>query len=222
MGIHKPKSVGPQDGPPQTQAAPAAPVNTNTGRTVRPLASDGPFSTVTPAQAEALQRRMASGKPWTTEQRAALTLYTGGRFRRINGSLRFGKANPNDLTAAATIRTAMREIPQDITVNRIATGAAFGFPKAMAISPEDAATLVGRTFHDPGFTSTTVNSRRGWVRMQISVPAGTRGAYVESITKNRGETEMILDAGTHYRIDRVGRTMEGDTLMYVTVVGQDD
>lgn len=197
-------------------------MNTNTGATVRALTSTGPHATLSPAQAETMQRRMAAGQPWTAGQRAALTLYTGGRFRRINGALRFGRANPNDVATAAEMRRAMREIPQDITVNRIATGAAFGFPQGRSIAPADAATLVGRTFHDPGFTSTTVNSRRGFVQMRISVPAGTRGAYVESITKNRGETEMILDAGTHYRIDKVSHNIEGDTIMHVTVVGQDD
>lgn len=205
-----------------TQQVVTAPVNTNTGATVRPLASDGPFGALSPTQAEAMQRRMAAGQPWTAEQRAALTLYTGGRFRRINGALRFGRANPNDVAAAATMRTAMREIPQDITVNRIATGAAFGFPLSRTIPPGEMAGMVGRTFHDPGFTSTTVNSRRGWIRMNISVPAGTRGAYVESITKNKGETELILDAGTHYRIISVETNREGDTVMNVVVVGQDD
>lgn len=189
---------------------------------MRPLASDGPFGAVTPAQADALQRRMTAGQPWTAEQRAALTLYTGGRFRRINGALRFGRANPNDVTAAANMRAAMREIPQDITVNRIATGPAFGFRDSMAIPPGEMAGLVGRVFHDPGFTSTSVASRRGWIQMRISVPAGTRGAYVEGVTKNKGETEMILDAGTHYRIDRVEQNRDGDTIMHMTVVGQDD
>lgn len=200
----------------------APPVNTNTGATVRPLASDGPFGAVTPAQAEALQRRMTAGRPWTPEQRAALTLYTGGRFRGINGARRFGKGRAADVAAGEQVRAAMREIPQDITVNRIATGAAFGFPRSMTIPPGEMAGLVGRVFHDPGFTSTSVANRRGWVQMRISVPAGTRGAYVESVTKNRGETEMILDAGTHYKITKVETNRDGDTVMHVTVVGQDD
>lgn len=197
-------------------------MNADTGRTARPLASDGPYAALTPTQAEAMQRRMTAGQPWTSEQRAALTTYTGGRFRRINGALRFGRANPNDLALAADMRAGMREIPQNITLNRIATGAAFGFPLSRTIPDSEMAGLVGRTFHDPGFTSATVNSRRGFVRLSISVPAGTRGAYVESITRNKGETEMILDAGTRYRIDRVEKNREGDTVMHVTVVGQDD
>ncbi len=197
-------------------------MNPTTGATVRPLASDGPFGALTPAQAEVMQRRITARQPWTDEQRAALTLYTGGRFRRINGARRFGKANPADLAAGDRMRTAMREVPQDITVHRIATGAAFGFPDSRTIPADQMAGLVGRTFHDPGFTSTTVNSRRGFVRMNISVPAGTRGAYVESITKNKGETELILDAGTHYKIISVKTNHEGDTIMDVIVVGQDD
>jgi hypothetical protein len=205
-----------------TPTAGAVPVNRNTGATVRPLASNGPYSTVSPAQADALHRRMTAGQPWTAGQRAALTTYTGGRFKRINGGLRSGKTNPTDTATTADMRASMREIPQDITVNRIATGAAFGFPDSRTVPPGKMAGLVGRVFHDPGFTSTTVNSRRGWIQMRISVPAGTRGAYVESITKNKGETEMILDTGTHYRIDRVETNREGDTVMHVTVVGQDD
>ena len=211
------------DAKPAVDAGPAAgkPVNEATGRQVRPIKGSGPYADLTPKQADALHRRMTADEPWTPQQTAAVRRYTGPAYKDINAVLRTGEGKDVDRTAAEQIHGAMRAIPKDITVNRAVSAHAFGYD-GRTIPAADADSFAGRTWHDPGFTSTSVAGRGNkFVQMRISVPAGTRGTYVESVTKNKGETEMLLDRGTHFRITRVERRGE-DTIMHVTVVGQDD
>lgn len=208
---------------PATLPKKAAPRATVGG--MRALASDGPFATLTPAEAEAMQRRMLAGKPWTARQRAELRRYTGDDYVGINGAARTGKGSDGDRAAVGVMREGMREIPEDITLTRNIQANTFGMKGLRGgneLSDREAAQLtVGRAFHEPGFSSASVGSRGNGLRLRISVPKGTRGAYVDSISQNKGETELVLDAGTHYRIDRVERHLLKGTIIHVTVVGQD-
>lgn len=213
----------PQGGAPTGSTT--APVNPATGVTVRPLASDGPFYAITSDGAEAMQRQMLAGRPWTADQRAALRRYTGDDYRGMNGAARTGAGTSADRAAVATMRGGMREIPDDIVLTRSVQANMFGMKGLNGgneLSDREIAQLTpGRTFHEPGFSSASVGSRGFALRLRISVPKGTRGAYVDSISKNKGETEMVLDVGTHYRIDRVERHLLKGTIIHVTVVGQD-
>ena len=212
---------------PKSVPAPASahPVNPATGATVRPIASGGPFRTITPAEAETMQRQMLSREPWTAKQRADLRRYTGDDYAGINGVARTGKGSAADRATVPVMRSAMREIPEDISLTRSVRADAFGLRGLNGgneLSDREVAQLTpGRTFHEPGFSSASVGTRGNGLRLQISVPKGTRGAYVDSISQNRGETELILDVGTHYRIDRVERHLLKGTIIHVTVVGQD-
>jgi len=166
---------------------------------------------------------MMDGNPWTESQRVALVAYTGFDYEGINGGLRSGNESAEGRAAVAQIREGMRSIPEDIVVHRGVDARTFGYSGAQ-IPPGDGASLVGRTFNDPGFSSTSVDTPLdGWVKMRVTVPAGTRGAYVESITATQNEHEMLLDRGTHFRITHVEYDEEEEvTIMHVTVVGQDE
>jgi hypothetical protein len=216
---------------PGKAAAPAVAAKAPTKAATGP-AKPQSYATITPAQAETMQRQMLAGQPWTPKQRAALTRYTGGDYVGMNGHLRVGHGGPADQAAVVEGRAAMREIPQAVVAYRNNVGAhRMGFPPAIAalikagrdVPQAELDKVVGRSFHDRGFSSTSVVGRsRGGLSLKISVPPGTRGAYVESLTKEKGEHELMLDAGTHFKITRVQRDLANSgVIMHVTVVGQD-
>ncbi len=178
------------------------------------------------ARAVELQREMLKGKPWTAAQRAALRAYTGEDYVEINKALRKGGGSQKTRATIQNARKAMRKIPEGVTVFRgMGSGSAFGFPKNKKLTRAMVEGLVGRTWSDPGFTS-TATSDGGYgagqrIRAVITVPAGTRGAFVEEITQNLGENEMVLDAGSHFKI--TGYDWRGDqVVLKMEVVKQDD
>lgn len=208
-----------------------APIPNGRGGAVRPLrAAPGGYRDLSlkhlrdsDTEAAALHKRMQAGRPWTWEQREALVDYSGEAFRRMNGVLRgTATSTPEVRRLNDDAHAAMREIPENIVTHRGVTSHAFGFYGA-PISDAQAAALVGRTFHDPAFTSTSINPRpSGSLLLRVSVPAGTRGAYITSISKNDDEFEMLLDRGTHYKITKFERDKYGALVLHVTVVGQDE
>lgn len=205
-------------------AEPAKPVNPKTGRTITPLKSDGPYRNLTPEEADALHERMTDGRPWSAGQVDALVAYTDEDYAPINTALRKGKGGSAGIQAkTATLRSAMREIPEDIVISRALDASAFGYGEDdYEIPRADVDSFVGRTFHEPGFLSSSIDRRSAdYVELRISVPAGTRGAYLNSISEYPQEREMLLDRGTHMKITKVERRGE-KTIMHVTVVGQDD
>jgi len=185
------------------------------------------FKTIDATRAAALQQRMLKDEPWTPAQRAALRTYTGDDYVKINAALRKGGGTAKTKATAGDARQGMREVPEDVMVYRgMGSGTAFGFVRNKPVTPAMIETLVGRSFHDPGFGSTAIREGgygfRQRIRARISVPAGTRGAFVEGITKNAGEDEFVLDASTHYRITGYEVTGEGQYTLNMEVVSQDD
>lgn len=193
-------------------------------------ASTGPrnFELIDDAGAKAMQRKMLKKQPWTASEKAALKTYTGNDYVEINSMLRNTENSGNPATKAVIrqARKAMREIPQDIMAFRgMGSGTAFGFSRDKDISKAQLDGLVGKTYHDPGFTSTSVQEAGyGYgqrIRAHISVPAGTRGAYVEGITQNKSEREIVLDAGSHFNITGYKQDKDGNVVLYMEVVKQD-
>lgn len=190
-----------------------------------PTLKERNYKAVSAERAAELQAQMLKGKPWTREQRDGLRTYTGVSYSDMNGALRYGGGPERIRRHITNARAGMRETPEDITVYRGAgRGTAFGFGKGRITNAQLEA-LVGKTWSDPGFTSTA--TRKGGygsglrVQTVINVPAGTRGAFVEGVTQNKGEDEFVLDAGTHYKITRYERHKGGKVTLHMEVVKQD-
>lgn len=75
--------------------------------------------------------------------------------------------------------------------------------------PDDLGGLVGSTYRDDGFTSTSIFNSNNFVGegeylMHISVPSGTgRGMYVNDLSTSKGEYEFILARGSEFTITSV-------------------
>lgn len=190
-------------------------------------AASGTYRTLTRAQAAAMQRKMTKGQPLTPAERGALRTYTGEKYTTINGALRKGGGTPKTKATIANARKGMRPTPENITAYRgMGAGSAFGFIRNKKITDAQLDALVGKTWSDPGFTSTAIRDG-GYgsgqrLRARIAVPAGTRGAFVEGFTQNKGEDELVLDAGTHFKVTGYERHPGGKVTLIMEVDKQDD
>ncbi|MGW9351062.1 WXG100-like domain-containing protein [Nocardiopsis flavescens] len=90
----------------------------------------------------------------------------------------------------------------------------FGFDHLAPGGTEDPASLVGRTFTAPGFTSVSLGTRPSASGgaptdiIRLSLPPGTRGLWVGDRSLHPGEREIILARGTALRVlsfERWGR-----------------
>lgn len=210
----------------------AASVPNGSGGMVRPIVASGRFRDMRaknfsdpPTGAAELHQRMRGDTPWTEEQAKAYQVYSLDDYRRINDVAR-GRRKTDSVTAeqSAAMRAGMRPIPDNVIAYRTVHPEAFGFPGTHdKLTDAELQGLVGRVFHDPAPTSTSLNSRMNRVlQLRIKVPAGTRGAYIADVSSAKTEYEMLLDFGTHYKIDGFTRTPNGDTVLNLTVVGQDE
>ena len=155
------------------------------------------FTDISPRDAQTMMNSMLAKQPWKPSERAALRYYTGHNYVGMNGALR--KTADVTETMAKKVREAqagMRPSERAMVVHRGADVRQFN------VSSVDQS-LVGKTFQDNGFMSTSVGSNpafSGTVRLDIEVPEGTPVAFVQSISHYASENEMLLAAGTRYKV----------------------
>ena len=159
---------------------------------------------------------MQNGQPaWTAAQKAGLKTYTGSSYSTMNGALRAGQSISD--TMARHIRAAqagMRPSTRPMLLHR---GSGTGQFKSLGVthgaSFSDIKALEGQEFVDDAFLSTSVGGSAAFggqpVLLEIEAPTGTPMAYVDHISLNRGENEMLLAAGTRYKILTVSQSGTG-------------
>lgn len=153
------------------------------------------FQVISTDKARAMQDRMTR---WTSDQKSALTTYTGGSYSSWNRHLRAGRTPTSEHQAAID---GMRAVDEDFIVHRGTNLDQFGVN-----SYEELLAQTGSIYSDKGFMSTSVGGQSafsGTVRMEIEVPKGTMGAYVKEISLHRGENEFIVAPNTKFKILQV-------------------
>ena len=157
-----------------------------------PLPSDSAgFKDISPDDARQMQANLYK---WTREEANALTTYTGGSYSTINGALRQGGTN----ATARHMQSGMRPMPRDMLVHR-----GCNFQQFNLGSYEQALQLVGKEVTEKGFLSTSAGGTpafSGSVLVDVEIPAGTYGAYVQSISHYYNEKEFVVAAGTRYKV----------------------
>lgn len=179
-------------------------------------------------------------KRFTEEQKLEVYNYTGFGYERTNATARgLIEPMPFERNRIAQIDAAIERaarVPRNVTVTRTAAPAAFG-----NVSKLDAQALVGRTFHDDGFLSTSVEATGvGEVAdgkaapdflLRITVPKGTKAIYVSNENAGvqnhlsgfgRKENELIVGRGADLRVDRVEVPDDpaAPVTLHVTLLGQ--
>lgn len=179
-----------------------------------PNATVTKFDVITSQSAIIMQKNMSSTYgAWSPKQVTSIANYTASGYNSINGILRkdpsYTKSKnnvetKNILLRAKNIQSAMYPIPRSIQVYR-GTGAN-QFPGVTAhASFDDIKKLEGKKFIDSGFVSTSVDPDKTFsgVKLTIDVPEGTPAAYVDQVSSASGERELLLAAGTKFRVKSV-------------------
>lgn len=203
------------------------------GEKVQKLAGPGAHDTALPASAfKAVttyemqksqdQYMKAQGLKWSPSVKQSITSYTGSAYQTYNNYLRGDvPGNPQTKQAVVNIQSAMMPLQEHILLKR-GTGWD-ALPKGFRSSHE-AKALIGKTFQDHGFVSTTVAGESGHfsgqpLQLEIEAPAGTPAAFINSISHFKGhENELLLAAGTKFKVISV-TDKHGHTLMRVRIVG---
>jgi hypothetical protein len=203
------------------------------GQKVQDLAGPGKFDksipesaffAATSPQATKLQNEYmaANGIKWSAKQKAALKRYTGNGMNAYTGMNNWlrgdGSFGPNVKQDVIDIQSAMIPMPQHMLLKR-----GTGWPPDIASFSSHPEDLVGKTFEDKGFMSTSVAGAGGHfsghqLQLTIEAPAGTPAAFIQGLSQYGGENEMLLAAGLQYRVISVTK-VGGKTQMRVRVVG---
>lgn len=173
--------------------------------------------------------------PGLSENEAeAIEAYTRGEHESVNQALRGSdgvlSSEDSDLAKSVELLDGAlgdSKIPRDVKGYRMMSDPAI-------FESFERGDLVGGTFLDDGFTSTTLS--RGYlgniadytngrpIQATIGVPAGTRGAFLGEASYEPSEREMLLKRGSIFEVTsaEMGEMVNGDQglLVNMEVVGQ--
>ena len=175
-------------------------------------------------------------KQITTSEKNEIEGYTGSGYVAINGVLR-GKVNPTPEAKLAYLEEAKQvssalskfELIDNITVFRGVNLDAFGLMSGDKIfsaeTEKGMKALVGTTFVDKGFMSTSAVKSAAFnskdARISINVPKGKgRGAWVKPLSIYSHENEFLLQKGSGLKITKVEK-VGGHWEIQADLVGND-
>jgi hypothetical protein len=152
---------------------------------------------------------------------SALNRYLSGGYQTINDALRRGLKTDATLTDQINI---LKKVTSEVTTKDLTLNRGMGsvdFLGAKFRKPDfDPATLVGKSFTDKGFVSTShagdiplVDFDSMPVQMEIMAPKGTHG----SLMGNTEEREFVLAPGSTFTIVDAVRSAEGKLRLRVVL-----
>jgi hypothetical protein len=195
------KTATPTVSKPKIPTAVAKPVNFELPELQYDL-TDAADSAYTNIDAFTAQKVQDAAVPWTPGQQSALRYYTSNNYHEMNGFLRKDEyASDTAKKKIMDAQAGMRPSTQPMTLYRGTNPSQFGLGRDAGLS--DLEKLVGKDMQDKGFMSTSVGNGAafgGKVLLQIEAPAGSQMAFVKSISHYSGENEMLLAAGTRYKV----------------------
>ena len=155
----------------------------------------------------------------------SLERYSSFYYKHINGQLRdFRKYGPSaalepkvqELVDNMDRVMGSRPLPENVMVVR---GTAIDHLELA--SPYE---MAGNTYHDAGFLSTSLGKDAAFdykpVIMHLRVPKGAPALWIDHISVNKGERELLLARDTHYRVTRVFQDGAGQYHAYGEVLGK--
>lgn len=199
-----------------------------------PLAGESDFGELTKSSAKGLQEHMLKwgGKKWTPEQISAVQLYTTSPgYQSMNAVLRndqkrmklFSNSQlENAAQKAIDVQSAMTPLTSSVLLHRGTGAQAFGF-NTKSVDTAKLKALEGKVIKERGFMSTSVVPPTGVgydyatkpIKVIVRAPKGTPALYVTSATPAWDkENEMIIGAGSNFRIDSVADATEADKKLY--------
>lgn len=157
--------------------------------------------------------------PMSATEYGAIQHYTGQAYRSINECLRYDGDICNNTASyqdrsgdthystwqdiSAEASRGLRPLTQNVTLYRGVSDMSDIYANAGVSS---AAELVGRDFHDRGFSSASISQDMAYewagdeVVMQLEIPEGISAMYVDDFSVHSGELEMLLQPGLNFRV----------------------
>ncbi len=132
----------------------------------------------------------------TAEEKKAIHNYTNGFYDNMNEAMRFGyHAGPKSHINHLVAYLDKASLPHDVVVSRKVKGSYAEFLKAQA-------SHAGAEMTEYACASTSIDPQKwsGSVQMILRIPKGSKAAYVDSISANKGEREMLLQRGARYKV----------------------
>lgn len=149
------------------------------------------------------------GESLPEDQQAAIEDYQTGGDRKANQALRERKPldqETRELVARLDAALGGAEAPADLIVYR-------GIEDTEKVFGVDPAEMAGKTFHDRGYVSTTLDldqtplfgaAEAEGALIEITIPKGTAAAYLNAVpgraTNLDAEAEMLLGRGLVFRV----------------------
>jgi hypothetical protein len=174
-------------------------------------ADSATFKPIEPADAQRRWDAVLASKPLNEDEGKGLRYYsTSPGYQAMNRLLRGLSITDKERTkaepGARDTRNALRPNPEPMLVTRVTGAQQFAEQGAVYQRPADLVGLTGKRFKDSGFTSTAAQGGRlsssGDVQMEIEVPAGVPFAYMEKLTRHKGENEILLSDGLEFQVLR--------------------
>ena len=143
-------------------------------------------------------QQAAKGQKVPTEsQHNAISSYTGSGYATINSALRQSRgATVSPSAQKITDYLNEASFPEELVLRRGVKG---GFAEAILSSIEE-----GTVFVDHGFVSMSTGAGfQGQMSMHVTVPKGSKAAGVSHIGGNTGESEILAQRGSRFRVDKI-------------------
>ena len=153
-------------------------------------------------------------------QRSAIERYTGPYYSAMNAYLRDGKDTPYiaGLVADAGLGLAGWQVAEDTMVwrgtNANRTARLLGCNEAQLRNPAFLSSMIGKTVTDPGFMSTAIHPSEakkwaGGVMYTIFARKGANAMYVDPVSSNRGERELLFNRDARFRVHAIRTNADG-------------
>lgn len=160
----------------------------------------------------------------TSSQREGVEIYTGSAYVEMNNYLRGISSrissDRKDAIQNCTEALARASLPQETIVRR---GSDYNMLRELGIDfgPSNKSSVIGAMVTDKGFVSTSPASGGGFsgdIEYVIRLPEGSQAMYVDTISRHRGEQELLINRGGQYVVEDVEYNSWGDVKkIYMTL-----
>ena len=145
----------------------------------------------------------------SASEKSAVETYTGSAYWDMNSYLRGQKSSTSYKTAIKNCQAALSKakLPRETIVRRGADYNMLDELKIGPITPQNKSNVIGAILEDKGFMSTSPAPQGGFtyrdIEYVIKLPEGSQAMYVDSISKHKGEQELLINCGGKYMVEDV-------------------
>lgn len=157
-------------------------------------------------------------------EKNGVVTYTGSAYHDMNRYLRGMSTTTSYADEISSCKSALSKasLPRDVIVRR---GSSYNILEDIGFGnagPESASSFIGGILEDKGFVSTSPSPHGGFsgkIEYVIKVPKGSQAMYVDSISRHRGEEELLINCGGKYRVEDIEFDGYGDVKkIYMTLI----